>query len=57
MSNENRRLAQNIETATNDIEKLTAFITKTDNDIEVLGSERNLLNRPRSVKLRVQIIR
>jgi len=39
VSDENTRLAQNIVTATSDIEKLTAFITKTDNDIEVLGSE------------------
>jgi len=39
VSDENTRLSQNIETAKNEIEKLTAFITKTDNDVAVLGSE------------------
>lgn len=39
VSDENTRLSQNIRTATSDIDKLTAFITKTDDDIRVLGNE------------------
>lgn len=39
VSDETTRLNQNIEFAGKEIEKLTAFITKTDNDIATLGSE------------------
>jgi len=39
VSDESTRLTQNMKTASSDIEKLTAFITKTDNDIAIYGSE------------------
>jgi len=39
VSDESTRLTQNMKTASDGIEKLTAFITKTSNDIEVLGGE------------------
>jgi len=39
VSDENRRLTQNIQTADSEIEKLTAFITKTVDDIRVHGSK------------------
>lgn len=39
VSDENRRLTQNIQTADSEIEKLTAFITKTVDDIRVHGAQ------------------
>jgi len=39
VDDETTRLSQNVKTANMDIDKLTAFITKTDNDISVLGNE------------------
>jgi len=39
VSDEGTRLSQSITTADSDIEKLTAFISKTDNDIRVFGAE------------------
>jgi hypothetical protein len=39
VSDETTRLTQNMKTAADGIEKLTAFITKASNDIEVLGDE------------------
>jgi len=39
VSDEGTRLTQSITTANSDIEKLTAYISKTDNDIRVFGAE------------------